>query len=59
MTILANQTVVWKHNGEFAEKVHVIMQLEEDGTFHVIQTRVDGLEQLEPNKTKTTNGTNT
>lgn len=41
MTILGSQRVIWSHNGDFEDKVHVIVQLNEDGTFHVVQTRVD------------------
>ena len=43
MTLLAKE-LVWNNNGEFYETVHVIVRLDENGTFHVVKTMVDGHE---------------
>ncbi|CAB9504571.1 Vitamin K-dependent protein C (Fragment) [Seminavis robusta] len=42
LTILGNQTIAWSNNGEFKEKVQVIVELRKDGTFKVIETTIDG-----------------
>jgi len=42
MSILGNQSLMWKHNGEFDEDIEVIVKLSEDGAFQVVKNTADG-----------------
>ena len=50
MTLLGNQTLVWQNNGEFEDKIHVLIRLDEEGTFHVLESLVDEIEITELSK---------